>query len=107
MNVPALEPIAALQAEAPRLKRAEAAGDDPRELTPQLYRSERSSFSVHFGTRVIYKTFRRLEEGPHPDLELGRFLTYRKHWPGMAPLVGHIELRRRRSEPTTVRGRNA
>jgi len=44
---------------------------------------------------------RRLEEGVSPELELPRFLDARV--PGLAPsVVGAIELRRQRGEPSTV-----
>ena len=45
--------------------------------------------------------FRRLEEGVSPELELGRFLNARA--PGLTPaIVGAIEYRRHRAEPSTL-----
>ncbi len=42
------------------------------------------------GTRAIVKTLRRLEPGPHPEIELGRLLT--SVGATVAPLLGSIEL---------------
>ena len=36
--------------------------------------AEQSNSSVIFGRASILKIYRRLEPGPHPELELGRFL---------------------------------
>jgi maltose alpha-D-glucosyltransferase/alpha-amylase len=68
-----------------------------------LHRSERSTLSLHYGQKLVLKSFRRLEEGPNPDLELGKLLQD-QHFPHLAPVVGHVELRRRRrrSEPATL-----
>jgi maltose alpha-D-glucosyltransferase/alpha-amylase len=66
------------------------------EPSTELLRSDRDNVTVRFGSHLIYKTFRRLEEGTHPDLELGRFLTERTEFTGFAPLVGYVEFRRRR-----------
>src|SRR5262249_24792049 len=35
---------------------------------------EQSNSSILYGGRLILKLFRRLEEGPNPDFEIGRFL---------------------------------
>jgi maltose alpha-D-glucosyltransferase/alpha-amylase len=51
----------------------ESAGSSP--LTPQLGRAEQSNSSILYGDKFILKTFRRLEAGPNPDLEVNRFLT--------------------------------
>ncbi|MHB8456295.1 MAG: maltose alpha-D-glucosyltransferase, partial [Acidimicrobiales bacterium] len=56
--------------------------------------AEQSNTSIIVGeadsTRVIVKTLRRLEAGPHPEIELGRLLT--SVGAAVAPLLGSIEL---------------
>jgi maltose alpha-D-glucosyltransferase/alpha-amylase len=71
-------------------------------LAPALNPGERSNPSVLFGDRAVYKSFRRLEAGLNPDLELSRFLTERQQFSWAAPLLGYFEYRRRRGEPTTL-----
>ena len=54
---------------------------------PMVLRGEQSNTSLVFGDRCIVKLFRRPEPGPHPDFEIGRFLTERAAFP-YAPQVG-------------------
>jgi maltose alpha-D-glucosyltransferase/alpha-amylase len=46
---------------------------------------------VLVGEKVIVKTYRRLEAGIHPELEIGRFLTEVAHYTNTPPLLGSIE----------------
>ncbi len=55
---------------------------------------------VAFGDRLVLKLFRRIEEGPSPDLELGRFLLRRRA--PVAPLLGAIELHPPRGAAMTL-----
>jgi maltose alpha-D-glucosyltransferase/alpha-amylase len=66
------------------------------DLEPQLARSEQSNSSIVYGDRYILKLFRKLEAGPNPDAEIGRFLTERG-FPNVAPVVGMVELRQSRT----------
>jgi maltose alpha-D-glucosyltransferase/alpha-amylase len=50
---------------------------------------DQSNSSVIFGKRLVMKMFRRLEEGPNPDLEIGEYLTGRR-FPRVPALVGSI-----------------
>jgi maltose alpha-D-glucosyltransferase/alpha-amylase len=52
------------------------------------------------GPRCIVKTLRRLEPGPHPELELGRTLT--TAGASVARLLGSLELSSTGLEPTSV-----
>ncbi|MGO9559085.1 MAG: maltose alpha-D-glucosyltransferase [Acidimicrobiales bacterium] len=56
--------------------------------------AEQSNTSTIVGapesTRAIVKTIRRLEPGPHPEVELGQLLTTTAA--GVAPLLGSVEL---------------
>ena len=53
--------------------------------------AEQSNSSVLVGDRVIVKTYRRLEPGIHPEIEIGRFLTDVADFRHTPPLLGSIE----------------
>ena len=55
--------------------------------------SEQSNTSIVFADRAIFKLFRRLEAGEHPDVEIGRFLTTRTRFRNTPALLGvaHFE----------------
>jgi maltose alpha-D-glucosyltransferase/alpha-amylase len=71
-------------------------------LPPTISRAEQSNTSILYGGRIIAKVFRRIEEGINPELEMGRYLSERRGFLHTPPLLGAIELRRRRMEPTTL-----
>ena len=58
---------------------------------------DQGNSSVIFGDQYILKLFRRVEPGPHPEQEIGRFLTARK-FPASAPLAGAMEYHRESGE---------
>lgn len=66
------------------------AGDD---LRPQMLRGEQSNTSIAYGDRLIFKIFRRVEEGVNTDLEIGLFLTETAHFPNVPPIAGALEYR--------------
>ncbi|MDQ7828873.1 MAG: putative maltokinase [Armatimonadota bacterium] len=68
---------------------APGAGDN---LEPYLLGTEQSNTSVRFGRRCILKLLRRVEPGPHPDVEVVGFLTARgfRHVPA---LIGWLAYR--------------
>src|SRR5262249_53111604 len=57
------------------------------EPPPTLQRTERNNVSVSFGQRLLYKSYRRMEEGVSPDVELGRALTQRGTFSEFAPIL--------------------
>ena len=65
-------------------------GDNGTPLEPVPGRAEQSNSAVLFGDKFILKTFRRLETGLNPDLEIGRFLAER-NFPHVPPLAGALE----------------
>jgi maltose alpha-D-glucosyltransferase/alpha-amylase len=79
----------------------EAAGLGDAEFPLTLRRSLRDNTAVVFGESFIYKSFRRVEDGVNPDLEIGRALTA-AGTPGIAPVAGYVEYRRRGAEPATL-----
>ena len=54
---------------------------------------EQSNTSVVFGDTIIMKAFRRIPDGPNPDLELPRFLETRTDFRQLPRLAGAIEYR--------------
>ena len=63
--------------------------------------ADQSNTSVIFGWQVIMKTFRRLEAGPNPDVEVSAFLSSRgfAHVP---PLLGAAEYTTGHDEPSAM-----
>ncbi len=74
-------------------------GEAPSEPVPMG--AEQRNTSVTFGDRLILKVFRRLDPGPNPDLELGRFLTERG-FPHIPAVTGALEFHPEAAEPMTV-----
>ena len=64
--------------------------------------AEQSNTSVIFGGRLIMKLFRRVERGPNPDFEIGRFLTEEARFPNIPALAGGIEYVRTDGEKSTI-----
>ncbi len=49
---------------------------------------EQSNSSARFGEQLILKVYRRLHKGPHPEVELGRYLWERAGFTHIAPVLG-------------------
>lgn len=64
-------------------------------------RVEQSNTSLRISDRAIVKFIRKLEAGPHPELEIGRFLAA-NGFPATPPLVGWTEFVGRRNEHFAV-----
>jgi maltose alpha-D-glucosyltransferase/alpha-amylase len=62
---------------------------------------QQSNTSLVIGHKYFLKVFRRMEPGPNPDLELGRFLTERE-FPAIAPVAGALKYMRANGEELTV-----
>jgi maltose alpha-D-glucosyltransferase/alpha-amylase len=75
---------------------------DREPLVPQVVSAEQSNTSIAFGDRMMLKLIRRLEAGPNPDLEIGRFLTERIAFANAAPVAGAITARGFGREPGTL-----
>ena len=83
----------------PVLRTARAA---PRsQLTPSVLQAAHNNTSVLYGTHVMLKLFRCIDEGLNPDLELGRFLTEHgfAHTP---PVAGALTYTPHRGESMSV-----
>jgi len=77
-------------------------GDAEEPLEIQQHREEQSNSVVAFGNRFLLKLFRRLEEGTHPELEMGLYLTETAKFAHVAPIAGAIAYRPADREPMTV-----
>jgi maltose alpha-D-glucosyltransferase/alpha-amylase len=86
------------------LRRAfrELRGAETEALSPALGTAEQANKSIRYGNSLILKVYRRIEEGVHPELEMGRFLTEDRRPGCVAPLAGAIEYRRRRNASAVV-----
>jgi maltose alpha-D-glucosyltransferase/alpha-amylase len=74
---------------------------EPPEVEAINVSAQHAAAAIRYGEKYLLKVFRQLEEGMSPELEMNRFLS--KRAPGLAPeIVGAIELRRGRAEPSTL-----
>jgi len=53
--------------------------------------AEQSNSSVLVGEQMVFKSYRKLEPGTHPELEISRFLTEQVPFANTPPLLGSIE----------------
>jgi len=77
-------------------------GDKTLPLASQLGKSEQSNSAVLFASTFFLKLYRRLEQGVHPEAEVGRFLSEKTGFHQVAPLAGVLEYRRAGEEPFAV-----
>ena len=59
----------------------------------RLMASEQSNTSIVFAERSIFKLFRRLEHGEHPEAEIARFLSTRTQFRNTPELLGVVRFR--------------
>ena len=67
------------------------AGHETASLKVTRSSAEQSNTSIIYGGRLILKLFRRLEEGPNPDYEIGRYLANQATFDRVPRLAGGIE----------------
>jgi trehalose synthase-fused probable maltokinase len=56
-----------------------------------VMRGEQSNTSIRYGDALILKLFRRVQFGPNPDVEIGRFLTEESQFRGTPAVVGSLD----------------
>ncbi|HEY6445587.1 MAG TPA: maltose alpha-D-glucosyltransferase [Acidobacteriaceae bacterium] len=71
-------------------------------LTARVSGAEQSNTSAIFGDRLILKVFRRQQNGPNPDVEVGRFLTEEAKFQHIPAYGGCIDYGRGDAEPATL-----
>jgi len=72
------------------------------DLTPATMNVEQSNTSIMYGSQLILKLFRRLEEGLNPDVEIGQFLTEKTPFVNISQVAGSLEYRRGRKKPISL-----
>jgi maltose alpha-D-glucosyltransferase / alpha-amylase len=77
-------------------------GEEDEVLEPGQRQEMQSNSVVPLGDRLVLKWFRRLEEGTHPELEIGQHLTDMASFTHIAPVAGAIEYQPRGGRPMTV-----
>ena len=77
-------------------------GDKELPLKSQVGTSEQSNSAVIYEKTFLLKLYRRVEEGIHPEAEIGRFLSERTRFRQVAPLAGVLEYRGEDAEPATL-----
>jgi maltose alpha-D-glucosyltransferase/alpha-amylase len=75
-------------------------GDAP--LPVRRISAEQSNSSMIFGENLILKMYRRLQAGPNPDCEIGRYLTEQAHFEQVPAFAGSIEYAPQRGEASTL-----
>lgn len=71
-------------------------------LKPKPMGVEQSNSSVVYGNRLVLKVYRHVEPGTNPDLEIGRFLSERAHFPHVPAVAGWLEYAANDGQETTV-----
>jgi maltose alpha-D-glucosyltransferase/alpha-amylase len=64
----------------------------PDRLVARRIGREQSNSSVLFEDYAVLKLYRRLHAGPHPEIEMGRFLVEQAHFANTPPLLATIEV---------------
>ncbi len=71
-------------------------------LKPKPMGVEQSNSSIIYGNRLVLKVYRHVEPGMNPDLEIGRFLSERAHFPNVPAVAGWLEYAVDDGRETTV-----
>jgi maltose alpha-D-glucosyltransferase / alpha-amylase len=66
-----------------------------------IAKHEKNNSCVIYGDRVVFKLFRKIEEGRNPDFEIGSFLT-EIGFPNVPSLVGSLEYQPQKGERSTL-----
>ena len=64
----------------------------PERLVVRRLGAEQSNSSLLFEDYAVLKLYRRVQPGPHPEIEMGRFLVERAGYANTPPLLATIEL---------------
>lgn len=68
----------------------------------QVLKTDQTNSSIIYNRQLIFKFYRRLDEGVNPDLEIGRFLSEKVSFPHVPEFGGAIEYLRQGFEPVVV-----
>jgi maltose alpha-D-glucosyltransferase / alpha-amylase len=81
-------------------------GPDRPAVEPTVSRADQDNTTLFYGDRFALKLFRKVEEGPNPELEISARLS-KDCFPCVAPLAGTIEYRNPSGDAITVAVLNA
>jgi len=73
----------------------------PREFAARIINQEQSNTSLVVNDQHVMKFIRRLQPGPNPDVEVGRFLLEKAHFRNVPALAGWLEYQREPTPPIT------
>jgi maltose alpha-D-glucosyltransferase/alpha-amylase len=76
-------------------------GPDRPRLDASVSKADQENTTVFYGDRFALKLFSKVEEGPHPELEIGAMLTEAR-FPNIAPVAGTLEYRGEDAEPMAL-----
>ncbi|MGW8273306.1 MAG: maltose alpha-D-glucosyltransferase, partial [Thermodesulfovibrionales bacterium] len=68
----------------------------------EVLQADQSNTSILYGDTFFLKLYRKIDEGPNPDLEIIRFLTEKTAYTHIPPCAGALEYRRRGSPSVVV-----
>jgi len=71
-------------------------------LKSEVLDAEQSNTSIVYDKNLILKIYRRLDQGPHPDVELERFLTEKACFSHIPPFAGSFEYQEPGEPPVSV-----
>lgn len=71
-------------------------------MKSHVLKAEQNNSSILYGKELIFKLYKRLDEGINPEVELCRFLTEKISFQHVPPIVGAIEYRRHGHEPVVI-----
>ena len=71
-------------------------------IKSQVLKAEQNNSSILYGKELIFKLYRRLDEGINPEPEICKFLTETLSFSHTPPFVGAVEYRRHGYEPITL-----
>jgi maltose alpha-D-glucosyltransferase/alpha-amylase len=69
---------------------------------PYLLKGHHGNTLVACGDRAVLKVFRRVEEGPHPEIELANTLATHTSFAPAAPLIGALDYRMKSGKQMTL-----
>ncbi|MBI2469712.1 MAG: maltose alpha-D-glucosyltransferase [Planctomycetes bacterium] len=67
-----------------------------------VLKAEQNNSSIVYGKELIFKLYRRLDEGMNPELEMCRFLTEKISFKHVPPFLGTMEYRRHGHESVVI-----
>jgi len=71
-------------------------------LEIRMMKTEQTNSSIAYGDQFILKLYRRIEGGIQPDLEIGRYLTEKRHYTNIPQVEGYLEYRLGKGETYTL-----